>query len=104
MKVGFVLHLYQPPTQSESVLRQVASECYLPLVKLIKERRDFNLTLNIPLSLVELMDKYGYSDWIVDIKELVKAERVELVGSSAYHAILSLAPVEFSDKQIILNE
>lgn len=102
-RLAFLLHIYQPPTQHEQVLREIADQCYLPLIKLIKEKR-FKVTLNIPLSLLEQMDKYGYKEWLSDIKELYETEKIELVGSGAYHPLLTKIPSEYVEQQVILNE
>lgn len=102
-RLAIALHLNQSPLAHEEVLRATASKCYLPLIKLIKEKK-YKVTLNIPLSLLELMDKYGYQGWLADLQELVKAERVELTGGAAYGALLTQIPPKFAEKQIILNE
>lgn len=104
MKVALVLHIYQPPVQEESIVRQIASECYLPLVKIIKSRRNHKFTLNIPLSLLELMDRFGYKDWISDIRCLYESDRIELTGTGAYHPLLTKIPRELVEEQISLNE
>ena len=104
VEIAFLLHLYQPSTQHESTVRGVAEECYLPLVKLLKTKKKFKLSLSIPLSLIEQMEKYGYSAWISDLKELIDAERVEIVGGAAYHPLLTKVSQNLAEKQIILNE
>lgn len=104
MEAAFLLHLYQPPTQDEEVFRQITSECYIPLIKLIKEKKNASFTLNIPLSTMEQMDRYGYEGWINDVKELVETEQVELTGCAAYHPLLTKIPTDLVYKQIILNE
>ncbi len=104
MKVAIVLHLYQPPVQEEGIFRQVASECYLPLIKLIKNRRNHKFTLDIPLSLLEQMEKYGYGDWIADVRSLYEGERIELLGSAAFHPLLTKIPRQIAEEQIALNE
>jgi len=104
VKIALVLHLYQPPTQEEAVFRKIFSQCYQPLTKLIKTKKNFSLALNIPLSLLEQADKYGYGDWITDIKNLYASERVELTGTAAYHPLLTKLSVASAEKQIVLNE
>jgi len=104
VKIALVLHLYQPPTQDEAMFRKIFSQCYRPLIKLIKSKRNLSLTLNIPLSLLEQMDRYGCGDWISDVKDLYAAERVELTGTAAYHPLLTKLSIESAEKQIVLNE
>ncbi len=86
------------------MLRQIAFESYLPLIKLLKNRKNHKFTLNLPLSLLELMDKYGYKDWIGDVRALFESERVELTGSAAYHPLLTKLPQFMVEQEIALNE
>lgn len=102
--MAFLLHLYQPPTQTEAAFKIIAHDCYVPLIKLIKSKSNCKFTLNVPLSLLEQFEKYGYTDVISQIKELVESDRVELVGSAAYHPLLTKIPETFAYKQIVLNE
>lgn len=104
MKVSFLFHLYQPSFQTEAVFRDIFNKSYNPLLKLIKTHKNFKVTLNTPLSLLEQMDKYGYTSWIEDIKDLVNTEQVEITGSAAYHSLLTKIPTEIAEKEIILNE
>ncbi len=104
MKIALLLHLYQPVTQSEEVFRRVYAESYSPLLKKIAKAKDFRVSLDLSLSLLEQMDRYGYSEWFADLKELIKLEKVEIVGSAAYHPLLSKLPKNIIEKEIILNE
>lgn len=104
MGIAFLLHLYQPPTQDEATFKKVAEASYIPLVRTIKNYKKFNLTLNMPLSFLELLDRFGYESLIKDIKGLVASGRVTLTGSAAYHPLLTKIPQEFAEKQITLNE
>jgi alpha-amylase/alpha-mannosidase (GH57 family) len=104
VNIGFILHLYQPPTQTEHVFKQICVESYIPLLKLIKSKPNYKFTLNVPLSLLEQMDKYGYKDWLKDLRDLYESERVEIVGCSAYHSLLTKTPVKLAEQGIILNE
>ncbi|MFA6982042.1 MAG: hypothetical protein WC243_03415 [Patescibacteria group bacterium] len=104
MNVAFLLHLYQPATQEEKTFREIAHSSYIPLLKFLKTHKNVNISLNVPLSLLSQMDAYGYDSWISDLKDLVHNDRVELVGSAAYHPILTKLPREFAERQVILNE
>jgi len=53
---------------------------------------------------LEQLQHYGYSSWINDLKTLVVAERVELVGSAAYHPLLTKIDPAIAETEIILNE
>lgn len=103
-EVGLIIDLHQSPTQEESIFKQVASDLYIPLIRLIKSKRNMKITLSIPLSTMELLDKYGFGSQIGEIKDLCTAERVDLAGSSAYGALLDDLPYDIIENQIILNE
>lgn len=104
MNLAFVLHLYQPSTQSESEFRKITSECYVPLIKLIKNKSDLHITLNLPLSLLDQFETYGYIDLLNQLHDLVTSEKVEVTGSGAYHPLLTKYDSDLITKQIILNE
>lgn len=104
VNIAFVLHLYQPITQEGGFFNAIYSSCYSPLLKLIKNKKDFHVTLNTPLSLLQQMDSYGHSDWIDLLKELINAGKVEITGSAAYHPLLTKIPNNIVEEQIILNE
>jgi predicted glycosyl hydrolase (DUF1957 family) len=96
--------LYQPVTQERGFFNAIYSSCYYPLLKLIKNKKDFRVTLNTPLSLLQQMDAYGHSDWIELLKDLVSNEKIELMGSAAYHPLLTKIPQQIAEEEIILNE
>ncbi|MFZ5424177.1 MAG: hypothetical protein ACOZAO_00040 [Patescibacteria group bacterium] len=104
MNIAFLFHLYQPITQDELVVRKVMEESYAPLLKLLKSKKNVKFTFNIPLSLVQQLNAYGYNEWISQVKELLEAGRLELVGSGAYHPLLSKLTAPLVTKEIILNE
>jgi len=104
VKVALLLHLYQPVYQDKAVFTEVYTSCYLPLLKFIKNKRDFNVTLNVSLSLLQQMDMYGYTSWVESLKELVTQDKVELTGSAAYHPLLTKLSEDYMNKQIVLNE
>ena len=104
MEIAILLHLYQPVTQSEEVFRKVYKESYEPLLRRVGRLKNFKVSLDIPLSLLEQMDRFGYSEWLSDVKELVRIGKVELVGSAAYHPILPRISKDLIEQQAILNE
>src|SRR3989344_4396046 len=101
MLIAFLLHAYQPPQQNASVFSDIAKQCYLPLVKLAKARKDFNFTLNIPLSTLEWFEKEKMEPFFYDVKSLYEAGRVEFTGSGAYHQILTKISAEEACRQIV---
>jgi len=100
----FLLHFYQPSNQLPQVVKDVVKNCYIPLIKVIKENKKLNLTINIPLALLEQLDLLGYHELIGEIRLLVEQGRVELTGTGAYHPLLSRLPASMVYRQIVLNE
>jgi len=89
MVIGLLLHLYQPPWQYASVVSDISQSCYLPLLKLFKNKKGFKVTVNTPLSLLEWFEKLRIDDSIPQFKQLIELGVVEIVGSGAYHPILN---------------
>ncbi|MBU0649898.1 hypothetical protein KKG63_01715 [Patescibacteria group bacterium] len=104
MAICLLLHFYQPANQFGDVLKKVAKESYLPLIKLLKNDKRLSITADFPLSLLAQLDHYGFDILLKDIKELVEQGRIELVGSAAYHPLLTKIPGELVLKQVVLNE
>ena len=102
--VAFVLHIYQPPTQTPTILKQIIKESYQPLFETITNNPDTKITFNINGSLIELLDLYHESNLLDIIRSLVINKQIDLIGSSCYHAILPLIPQEEITRQIKLNE
>jgi len=102
--VSFVFHIYQPPTQKPRILKQIIKESYQPLLTLLKDNPQAQLTLNINGSLTELFALYEEQAILDLLANLVKNEQIDLIGSSCYHAILPLIPGEEILRQIELNE
>lgn len=99
-----VLHIYQPPTQTEWIVRKVTREAYHRLVRGLEQTPKAKITLNICGSLTEQLVKYGHEDVVKDLAELAKKGQVEFIGSAAYHPILPLLPEEEIIRQIRINE
>jgi predicted glycosyl hydrolase (DUF1957 family) len=102
--VAFVLHIYQPPTQTPTILKQIVKESYQPLFDVIASNPDTKVTYNINGSLIELLDLYDENFLLGTIRSLVVNKQIDLIGSSCYHAILPLIPQEEITRQIKLNE
>ncbi|NHJ85525.1 MAG: hypothetical protein FK734_08690, partial [Asgard group archaeon] len=104
LHLAFILHIYQPPTQQPSILKQIIKESYKPLFNLLLEKNNIQITFNINGSLFELLDFYEEEEIIDSIRTLIERKQIDLVGSSCYHAILPLIPKEEILRQIQLNE
>lgn len=99
-----VLHIYQPPTQFPKILRKVAEESYAPLVSLLERNPKAKLTLNINASLAEQLSDCGFDDLLHRLVRLTQRRQIELLGSAAYHPLLTRLPSSEVNRQICLNE
>ncbi len=97
------LHIYQPPTQTEAIVRKVTDEGYRTLVRTLREAPGGKITLNISGVLTEQLARYGLDDVIQGLRELAERGQVEFTGSAMYHPILPLIPREEVIRQIKLN-
>ena len=103
-EVGLLVDLYQPSTVEESDFRQFVENCVIPLIKKVRANRKLTFSVNLPLSTLELLDKYSYKSVISDFKDLYNSERLELVGSISYEPLAKSIPTNILENQIILNE
>ena len=99
-----VLHIYQPPTQFPKIMRKVAEESYEPLISFLERNPKAKVTLNINASLLEQLDSTGYDNLLNGIRRLVERGQVELLGSAAYHPLLTHIPFSEISRQVRLNE
>jgi len=97
------LHIYQPPTQTEGIVRKITEECYRTLVRVLEEAPHAKITLNINAVLTEQLERYGFRDVIGGLKRLAERGQIEFTGSAMYHPILPLIPKEEVVRQIKLN-
>jgi len=100
---GNFLHIYQPPTQTEEIVRKVTEESYRTLVRALKEAPDGKITLNINAVLTEQLARYGLDDVIGGLRGLAERGQIEFTGSAMYHPILPLIPRDEMIRQIKLN-
>ncbi len=98
-----VLHIYQPPTQTKDIIDTVVHQSYSRIISLLETYPKLKLTLNIPGSLLELLDRNGHKKIIDDIGRFAKDGRIELLGTAMYHPILPLIPPQEVVRQIELH-
>lgn len=97
------LHIYQPPTQTEAIVRKVTDESYRKLVRVLKAYPSAKITLNINACLTEQLARYGLTDVIDGLRDLAERGQIEFTGSAMFHPILPLIPREEIVRQIELN-
>lgn len=104
MKWANFLHLYQPAEQQPDILESIVVQSYRPILEHIAKNKKVRLTLNINGSLIELFDKYGYSDLIGSLKKGGEEGRIEFTSSAKYHAFLPFLKEEDIIRQIKAND
>jgi alpha-amylase/alpha-mannosidase (GH57 family) len=97
------VHIYQPPTQTEEIVRKVTEQSYRTLVRILREAPEGKITLNINAVLTEQFARYGLGDVIRGLRELAERGQIEFTGSAMYHPILPLIPKDEVIRQVQLN-
>ncbi len=104
MNLAFLLHIYQPPIQESKKVEEITETSYLPLFKTIKNKPNFNLTVNIPLSLTYQLHATSSDKVVGMIGEMFDSGKIELTSTGAYHPLLTKIPDYLIEKEIVLNE
>ncbi|MFX1455549.1 MAG: hypothetical protein ACFFDB_09275 [Promethearchaeota archaeon] len=102
--ICFCLHMYQPPTQDNGILKKIDKECYKPLFNVLDYHDNAKICLNINGVLIDLLHEFDLSDTLDFLKNLVSEGKIEIVGTAKYHPILPLIPELETHRQIQLNE
>jgi predicted glycosyl hydrolase (DUF1957 family) len=97
------LHIYQPPTQTEEIVRKVSRESYSVLVRTLQKSPQAKITLNINAALTEQLARYKLGHIIDGLRELAERGQIEFTGSAMYHPILPLIPRDEAIRQIEIN-
>ncbi len=103
-KLGILLHAHQPSVQYTDVLKSITEESYLPLLETIGQSKKGQITLNITGSLLRLWDQHGYQSIFPKIKNLIETQKVEITGTSIFHAVLPKIPKAEAIRQIQQQE
>ncbi|HRH25852.1 MAG TPA: hypothetical protein PLF31_00040 [Candidatus Paceibacterota bacterium] len=97
-------HLYQPPSQDETVVKTVSRESYDRICALHEEYPHLKSTINLSGSLIELLEQYKETVILSRIKKLVESSQIELVGSVMYHPLMPKISIEEASRQITFQE
>lgn len=107
-------HIYEDDEANSSIMRKVASKCYLPtnelLLDLIKKHNgNFKVAFSISGVAIEQMKRFS-PETLQSFKDLVATGCVELLGETYYHSLSSVfSPDEFrrqirKHKDLMLSE
>lgn len=97
------LHFYQPPTQELEITKQILASCYLPLLRMLVNKHDFGLTLNLSGSLIMQLQQQDENEFFDLVKKLVNEGKVEIVTSVMYHPLMPITPTDVILRQITKN-
>ena len=97
--VIFILHAYQPITQSIEVLERIIEKCYKPFFERLLANPSVKISLNITGCLLEKLTM-EYPEIVKLIEKAKDNNQIELMGSAFYHPILPLTKPEDQSYQI----
>lgn len=97
------LHFYQPPTQSQEMIKIVTAQSYAPLLRILLQFPRARMTFNISGSIIEHLIQMQNKKIIEELKILLKRKQIELTSSACYHPILPLFPEKEIIRQVELN-
>ncbi|MHA1346479.1 MAG: hypothetical protein ACTSVO_06490 [Candidatus Heimdallarchaeaceae archaeon] len=97
--VIFILHAYQPITQSKAVLDRIVEKCYKPFFEELLVNPYVKISLNIAGCLLEKLTM-EYPEIVNLIEKAKDNNQIELLGSAFYHPILPLTRQEDQSYQI----
>ncbi len=101
IKVGLLLHFYQPWWQFSDVLARISDECYRPIFRWLEAFPRFAFSANVNWSLLELLRRDGHDDVVALIKNAADRRRIELFGTAAHHPIVPLLSDAETERQIV---
>lgn len=103
MEIALFLHLYQPPTQFPEVTDIVVRESYEPLFSILENSPQAHITVNISASLTEQLTA-NHWEVLAKFRKLADKHQIEVVGTAAYHPILTKLPDAEVYRQVKINE
>ncbi len=98
-----LLHFYQPPTQTSSILKKICDESYRPLLRVFEEYPNARVTVNFNGVLTDMLMDCGHRDIIEGFRNLAHKGQIEFTATGKYHPILPLIPRQEMKRQIDLN-
>jgi len=91
LRFAFALHDHQPVGNFDSVFAQAYADAYAPFLDVISQYPEINFSLHLSGPLLEWIEK-NRPDHLGDLKELVKAGQLEILGGACYEPILPMLP------------
>ena len=99
IRLCLVLHNHQPVGNFDGVFEQAYQDSYLPFLEVFERYDDIKISLHMSGPLARWLQEH-HSDYLDRIKDLVMAERIEIVGGGFYEPILTMLPPRDRQAQI----
>ncbi len=99
-----ILHFYQPPTQAPGLTEWIKKTCYEPLLQLLVDHPEAELTINFSASLAIQLESLQGGKIFQNLQTLFDRGQIEILQSPIYHPIIPLTPLEVIKRQIIENQ
>ena len=100
VRVGFLLHFFQPWWQFPDVLARINEECYRPVFELVeKSAGNFVFTANVHATLLDYWARHD-RETLGRLRSAVALGKIELMGGAGEHPILPLIPRREAIRQI----
>ncbi|MFO0814988.1 MAG: alpha-amylase/4-alpha-glucanotransferase domain-containing protein [Gemmatales bacterium] len=91
LRFALALHDHQPVGNFDSVYAQAYADAYFPFLDIISQYPELAFSLHISGPLLDWLEK-NRPDHLGDLKELVKAGQLEIIGGAYYEPILPILP------------
>lgn len=87
--IHFVFHFYQPPVQRPDILDKVVNESYIPFLVILKKHKNVSVLANITGDLINQFQRYGHTEVLDLIKELVASGQLSILEGMQFHPIMT---------------
>ena len=86
-----VLHNHQPVGNFDGVIEQAYQDSYLPFLDVFEPYSELRISLHTSGPLIEWMHEH-HPEYLDRISQLVREERIEIVGGPFYEPIMTMIP------------
>ncbi|HHO77222.1 MAG TPA: DUF1926 domain-containing protein [Deltaproteobacteria bacterium] len=91
IRLAFCVHSHQPVGNFPAVFRKGSQDCYLPLLRILKDYPQIRMTLHYTGPLLEWFEA-NEPEFFELVSELVERSQIEIMGGGFYEPILPVIP------------
>lgn len=99
LRFCLALHNHQPVGNFDDVIEQAVEESYQPFLDVFERYESLRLSLHVSGSLMMWLQRRR-PDYVERLRQLVEADRIEMLGGALYEPILSMIPSSHRVRQI----